>query len=116
MADNDDDSSNTKPSAANAKITADLSQLVEKLDEFESLCPTTQLSKAHSPLVGFLEACAPRMVELVEAAAQGVLSEPVLMQCLEVNDRLIKCMKVIEGIELVEDGGLSPPPAAALLP
>jgi len=39
-----------------------------------------------------LEACAPRMVELVEAAAQGALIESTLIKCLEINDRLLKVL------------------------
>jgi len=52
--------------------------------------------------VGFLEACAPRMVELVEAAAQGAVSEDVLMKCLSVNDRLIKQLADIDTIAMTE--------------
>ena len=43
-------------------------------------------------VIGFLEACAPRMVELIEAAAQGALQEATLIECLEVNDRLTKVL------------------------
>jgi len=53
-------------------------------------------------VVGFLEACAPRMVELVEAAAQGALLEETLMKCLEVNDRLLKVLSDCDG-----DGSIS---------
>jgi hypothetical protein len=42
------------------------------------------------------------MVELVQAAAQGALSEHVLERCLEVNDRLIKQLAEIDTISMTE--------------
>jgi hypothetical protein len=69
--------------AADRKILADLDVLVEKMDTCDNLlrpggvlATTVQKSAAVTEIIGFLEACAPRMVELVEAAAQGALSEP----------------------------------------
>lgn len=53
-------------------------------------------------VIGYLEACAPRMIELVEAAAQGLLSEPILMKCLEINDRLTKMLSDIDKITFTE--------------
>lgn len=54
-------------------------------------------------VIGFLEACAPRMVELVEAAAQGVLKEETFEKCLVVNDRLLKTLGDLD------NGGAGPP-------
>jgi len=41
-------------------------------------------------VIGFLEACAPRMLELIEIAAQGggVLKDETFEECLLVNDKL----------------------------
>ena len=41
-------------------------------------------------VIGFLEACTPRTVKLVEAATKGGVKESALVRCLEVNDRLLK--------------------------
>ena len=42
------------------------------------------------------------MVELVEAAAQGALSEDVLCQCLDVNDQLVKQLDDIDTYSFTE--------------
>jgi hypothetical protein len=42
------------------------------------------------------------MVELVEAATQGALSEVVLMECLTVNDRLLKFLADIDTYAFTE--------------
>ena len=129
----DTDSSNDKPSAADQKIISDLAVVTESLDRCEGLLrpgggdrvASTAKTPATLELMGFLEACAPRMVELVEAAAQGAVGEPVLMDCLQVNDRLTKALADIEAVELVEaetteaalndflDGGAAAAPNAA---
>jgi hypothetical protein len=41
-------------------------------------------------VVGFLEACQPRMVDLVEAGMQGMLGEDLLSLVFRINDDLIK--------------------------
>ena len=91
-------------SAADTKILRDLELVKEKMD----LCDTmlnpgfgeTKISVNNSEamlaVIGFLEACGPRMVELVEAAATGVLSETVFAEALSVNDRLQKQLSDIE--------------------
>ena len=94
---------------ADTKILADLETLSAKMDACDgilrpggTLVESVPKTEATLEIIGFLEACAPRMVELVEAAAQGALSEPVLMKCLEVNDRLTKNLSDIDKISLVE--------------
>jgi hypothetical protein len=50
-------------------------------------------SDAVMAVVGFLEACQPRLIELVEAASMsGVLSEQVFEEVLQCNDRLQKIL------------------------
>ena len=79
----------TVQETADAKILADLNVLKEKMDLCDSLLPTATASDdGFLGVVGFLEACAPRVVELVEAAAQGALGEVVLVELLAINDRL----------------------------
>lgn len=97
-------------SAADRKALGDLDILQEKMGRCDELLrpdggamqDTVPKSEDVMQVIGFLEACAPRMVELVEAAAQGALSEPVLMKSLEVNDRLTKYLQEIDAINLVE--------------
>ena len=96
--------------AVDAKIMADLEMLMEKCDLCESMlkpgsdspAPSVQTDEACQSIIGFLEACAPRMVELVEAAAQGAVSDTVLMKALEVNDRLTKQLADIDTVALTE--------------
>ena len=93
-------------STVDNKVLADLDQLVEKMDLCDSMlrpgggdpAPSVQKDEALLSVIGFLEACAPRMVELVEAAAVGAVSEHVLMKCLEVNDRLSKSLADIDTV------------------
>jgi len=74
---------------ADAKIMADLNVVKEKMSLCEQLLPNaTSVDDGFLGVVGFLEACAPRIVDLVEAAAQGALGEEVLMECLSINDQL----------------------------
>lgn len=98
-------------STVDNKITADLNTVNEKMDLLDSMIKPggaespvacVQTSEALLTVIGFLEACAPRMIELVEAAAQGALSGSVLEQCLSVNDRLLKQLKEIDSIVLSE--------------
>lgn len=99
-----------KLNSADEKILVDLQTLIGKLEVAESSLrpnnvPVSTLTK-NAPIletIGFLEACAPRMVELVEAATLGALSEPVLMKCLEVNDRLMKSLNDIAKVTLVDE-------------
>jgi hypothetical protein len=60
-----------------------------------------------------LEASAPRMVELVEVAAQGAVSDAVLMKCLDVNDRLTKALSDIDAAVTFVDNTSSETAAAA---
>jgi hypothetical protein len=54
-------------------------------------------------VIGFLEACVPRMIELVEAASvSGVLSETVFEEVLQANDRLQKVLEDVETAALTE--------------
>ena len=97
-------------STVDNKIAADLNVVVEKMDLLDSMIKPSggsppssiQTSEALLTVIGFLEACAPRMIELVEAAAQGALSGSVLEQCLGVNDRLLKQLQEIDAMALTE--------------
>lgn len=92
------------------KIMNDLKTVGEKMDIIEGLLrpgggnpvPSVRRDATIMSLIGFLEACSPRMIQLVEAAAQGFVAEPVLVKCLEVNDRLTKVMADIDTVALTE--------------
>jgi hypothetical protein len=104
------ESSGSSKVDANTKILKDLGTLREKMDlAKEMLNPgagTPKLSvksEAFMAVIGFLEACAPRMIELVEAASMsGVLSEAVFEELLNSNDRLQTVLADIETAALTE--------------
>jgi len=88
----------------------DLGTLREKMDLCDSMLSpgdgvprlSVKTSDAMLAVIGFLEACAPRMIELVEAAASGALSETVFEEVLMCNDRLQKQLSDIETVALTE--------------
>lgn len=91
-------------STADQKIMADLHVVIEKMDLLDAMIkPSADAPDRDSLLtvIGFLEACAPRMIELVEAAAQGALSGSVLEKCLEVNDRLLKQLQDVDTMSMM---------------
>jgi len=57
---------------------------------------TLAANEALLTVIGFLEASVPRMVELIEAAAQGALKEGTFEECLVVNDRLTNVLADVE--------------------
>jgi hypothetical protein len=103
-------SGSSKAAPADTKILHDLETLKEKMELCQAMLnpgagdpsPSLKTSEAMLAVVGFLEACAPRMVELVEAAAQGALSEDIFAQCLDVNDRLQKQLADVETQAMTE--------------
>lgn len=96
--------------SVDAKITSDINAVKEKMDLCDSMlrpgdgspAPSLKSNDALLGVIGFLEACAPRMVELVEAGSQGALSESVLMECLTVNDRLLKILSDVDTFAATE--------------
>ena len=95
----------TTTQSPDAKILADLSALEEKMNLCDMLLQPTADAPAPNlendpellAVIGFLEACKPRMVELVEVAATGgVLQEEALVKSLEMNDRLTKTLEDID--------------------
>ena len=87
-------SSHATPESPDQKIKQDLTTLSEQITLCQSMlaqCSTPSSIDANESLlsvIGFLEACVPRMVELIEAAASGALAEETFEACLLVNDRL----------------------------
>ena len=78
------------------KVNADLATLSDQIDAARSLlsapdCNTSSDVDANETLlvyVGFLEACVPRMEQLVEVALGGKVGEETLEKILLLNDRL----------------------------
>merc|ERR1712060_14726 len=86
--------------AVDDKVLSDIATLSEQIDLCtEMLREEGKIDSNNDALlgvIGFLEACVPRMVELVEAAAQGILNESTLETCLSVNDRLLNVLSDCE--------------------
>ncbi len=65
-----------------------------------------------SEVVGFLEACKPRMKALIEAGMRRGALTPLLMErCLQINDKLVSALEAERKASLIEkgpEGGLKP--------
>lgn len=91
----------TKP---DEKILSDLSTLNEQIALAQSMLVnagplssiTNDTNEALLTVIGFLEACVPRMMELIEAAASGALQPETFEQCLTVNDKLTNILADVE--------------------
>merc|ERR1712185_688961 len=68
--------------------------------------PGIEQDETLAEVVGFLEACQPRMVDLIEAGMQGMLGEELFSVALHVNDDLCKTLEAEKnGTPLVGVGG-----------
>eukprot|EP00815_Leptocylindrus_aporus_P007166 CAMPEP_0116058702 /NCGR_PEP_ID=MMETSP0322-20121206/5357_1 /TAXON_ID=163516 /ORGANISM="Leptocylindrus danicus var. apora, Strain B651" /LENGTH=204 /DNA_ID=CAMNT_0003542941 /DNA_START=267 /DNA_END=881 /DNA_ORIENTATION=+ len=80
------------------KILKDLDVLIDRINLGNEMLKQSNFKVSHDSgeamlqVFGFIKACQPRMVELIEAAAQGALQEGTLMRCLEVNDLVTKAL------------------------
>mmetsp|Transcript_13629 Transcript_13629/g.29609 ORF Transcript_13629/g.29609 Transcript_13629/m.29609 type:complete len:394 (-) Transcript_13629:103-1284(-) len=101
--DNDDEiatntvnTSTPKPSQeeVDAKVSEDLSTVSEKIELCRSMLvggvqsDPTNREDAILIVIGYLEACSPRMVGLINDGTAGALGSEVLERCLQVNDEL----------------------------
>ena len=94
----------TKPNMNNPdeKIKADLSTLSDQISLCQSMLMNSgplssiQDNEALLTVIGFLEACVPRMMELIEAAASGAIKEETFEMCLTVNDKLTNILADVE--------------------
>ena len=99
-----------------SKVLGDLATLSEQISLCQSMLPNAGGSAAVDDdealltVIGFLEACAPRVVELIEAAAQGALKEDTFERCLVVNDQLTTLLSDVD--KEPKDRQLSTPAAA----
>ena len=113
-------------SAADTKISNDLIVLKEKIDLLESMlnppdAASPKLSvltnDAMKSVIGYLDACGPRMIELVTACTStqfGVLSEQVFEDVLGCNDRLQKLLLDVDTRTLTETPASTTVASAAL--
>lgn len=88
------------------KVKRDLATVQEKIN-----LATAMLEPLHSSaevdaneallsVIGFLEACIPRVRELVEAGMSGALQEDTLVKCLGINDNLLQLLEFVENPQL----------------
>eukprot|EP00603_Paraphysomonas_imperforata_P002007 CAMPEP_0114426920 /NCGR_PEP_ID=MMETSP0103-20121206/8063_1 /TAXON_ID=37642 ORGANISM="Paraphysomonas imperforata, Strain PA2" /NCGR_SAMPLE_ID=MMETSP0103 /ASSEMBLY_ACC=CAM_ASM_000201 /LENGTH=503 /DNA_ID=CAMNT_0001595929 /DNA_START=151 /DNA_END=1662 /DNA_ORIENTATION=- len=112
---NDSNSAVSEPPAEidpNAKVTADLNVVLEQVRLCREMLPESVGIAGDDLLaevVGFLEACQERMLELVEAGTNGLLSEEVFEQCLRVNDAITKTLEAEkDGLTIAVDDGTQP--------
>lgn len=92
--------------SGDSKVLADLATLSEQMDLCHQMMvqqggpPVDTSNEALLGVIGFLEACAPRMVELVEAGVSQHApplfhSEDTLGICLDANDRLNRLLEAL---------------------
>jgi len=82
------------------KIMQDLSTLADQISICQSMLSATTAAsppdEALLSVIGYLEACVPRMIDLIEAAAQGALKETTFEECLLMNDVLTNVLADVE--------------------
>jgi len=101
-----------------AKLRKDLDAVSEKVGLCREMLPHSPgiaSDDALAEIVGFLEACKPRMDALVEAGLQGVLGEEMLAHCLKVSTDLQATLDAEKNgvpIEALQTGSAPAPTAA----
>ena len=109
---------------ADTKISNDLAVLKEKMNLLDSMIHPTDAStpklsvKTNASVrsvVGYLDACGPRMIELVTAcmSQENVLSEEVFGDVLGCNDRLQKLLADVDTLLMTETTASTTAAAAA---
>lgn len=79
----------------NEKLLQDLGVVMEKVKlcrEMLPISPGIERDEALAEVIGFLEACRDRMIDLIEAASCGELNEVVFEEVLKVNDSILKTL------------------------
>ena len=93
-------SGNATASNPDEKVRTDLATLTDQINLCQSMLAQAGSSidgdEALLSVIGFLEACVPRMVELIEAAAQGAFKPETFEECLLVNDKLTNILGDVE--------------------
>ncbi|CAM9576659.1 unnamed protein product, partial [Scytosiphon promiscuus] len=101
------------------KLEEDLQMVKDKITLCREMLPESagvDMDPAFSEVVGFLEACRPRMVDLVEAGVSGALGEDTFAKCLQINDALLRTLDAErEGTPIAVEDGLPASGGAAPL-
>lgn len=77
------------------KLQKDLAIVMEKVRlcrEVLLVSPGIDKDDALAELIGYLEACRDRLVDVIEAGTQGILGEDLFAYCLKVNDAVLKTL------------------------
>lgn len=86
----------TKTASNNSdKLQQDLNVLTERntmCQEILVVSPGIAKDDLLRESIGFLEACRDRMVDLIDAGAQGILSEEMFALVLKINDEVMKTL------------------------
>jgi len=91
------------------KLHKDLDEVFDKVRLAREMLvesPGIETDEALAEVIGYLEACRDRMVDLVEAGTQGMLGEELLALCLRANDAVLRTLEAEKNgtpIE-IEDG------------
>lgn len=78
-----------------SKLENDLINVHEKIKlcrEMLQESPGIHEDEALAEVVGFLEACRDRMMDVIEAGTHGLLDEELFAKCLRVNDALLRTL------------------------
>eukprot|EP00607_Mallomonas_marina_P001505 CAMPEP_0182427708 /NCGR_PEP_ID=MMETSP1167-20130531/19002_1 /TAXON_ID=2988 /ORGANISM="Mallomonas Sp, Strain CCMP3275" /LENGTH=379 /DNA_ID=CAMNT_0024610141 /DNA_START=360 /DNA_END=1499 /DNA_ORIENTATION=+ len=108
-----DPSSASNPTNDVTKLQCDLQEVFEKVRlcrEMMRESPGIQSDEALAEVIGYLEACRDRMMDLVEAGTQGLLGEELLATCLRANDAVLRTLEAEKnGTSIEVEDGLPPP-------
>ena len=112
--------SESPTAATDAKIQKDLQAVEEKITLCESMInpgegmpqPSIQTDETVRAVIGFLEACAPRLVELI-SAEEGLIGPEVLERCFSVQERLTKTLEQVETLAMTETSASTTAASAA---
>lgn len=78
------------------KLQLDLTVVMEKVKlcrEILQVSPGIKQDEALADVIGFLEACRDRMVDVIEAGTQGLLGEELFAVALKVNDNVLRTLE-----------------------
>jgi hypothetical protein len=78
------------------RLQQDLSVVMEKVRlcrEILMVSDGIETDEALADIIGFLEACRDRMVDVIEAGTQGLLGEELFEVCLKVHDSISKTLE-----------------------
>ena len=78
------------------KLRKDLEEVFEKVRLCREMLPESpgiQSDEALAEVIGYLEACRDRIVDIIEAGAQGLLGEDLLALTLRCNDAVLRTLE-----------------------